>query len=127
MAADMAADKPGDKAGEMAGTGAERRAWPFLVARGRERGYRTLLAPDFLVAERGYGVLDDSVVPDPEEDRASVITVVTSTGRALTVAHATHVVTAADLAEPGTEAGEREPRDRHSRPLQLIYGFVCAD
>jgi hypothetical protein len=128
----MVADMTGVKAGPRT---AEPRAWPFLVARGRDRGYRTLLAPDFLVAERGYGVLDDSVVPSDREDQGDVVDVVTGTGRALTVVHATHVLTAADLAEPGAEsgaesgaeAGGHEPRDRHSRPLALIYGFVCAD
>jgi hypothetical protein len=101
------------------------RAWPFLVARGRQRGYRTLLAPDFLVADRDHGVLDDAIVPGDEYDRASVTGLVTGAGRALTVVHATHPVTAADLTEPGAEPGA-EPRDRHSRPLRLIYGFVCA-
>jgi hypothetical protein len=102
------------------------RAWPFLVARGRHRGYRTLLAPDFLVAERDYGVLDDEVVPSTREDQASVIDVVTGAGHPLTVVHATHLVTSADIAEPGGEPAGHAPRDEHSRPLQLIYGFVCA-
>lgn len=101
--------------------GPEPRAWPFLVARGRDRGYGTLLAPGFLIAERGHGILSESAEPSLQEDRASVTGVVTGAGRALTLVHATHVVTAADLTE-GTE-----PRDRHSRPLQLIYGFVCVD
>ncbi|GAA4622647.1 hypothetical protein GCM10023196_015680 [Actinoallomurus vinaceus] len=100
-------------------------AWPFLVARGRERGYRTLLAPDFLLAARDHGVLDDSVVPDAASDRPSVAEIVTMAGQALTVVHATHTVTAADVAEPG--AKPRAPRDRHGRPLRLIYGFVCVD
>ncbi|MCT9935111.1 hypothetical protein N5079_33410 [Planotetraspora sp. A-T 1434] len=103
------------------------RAWPFLVARGRYRGYRTLLAPDFLVAERDYGILDDTVVPSTNEDQANVIGVTTRAGRPLTVVHGTHLVTSADIAEPGTEPADHAPRDQHSRPLQLIYGFVCVD
>ncbi|WP_424533217.1 hypothetical protein ACOZ38_22865 [Sphaerisporangium viridialbum] len=103
------------------------RGWPFLVARGRHRGYRTLLAPGFLIAERDHGVLDDSVVPSTHQDRATVIEVVTGAGRRLAVAHATHLVTSADIAEPGAPPSEQEPRDQHSRPLQLIYGFVCLD
>jgi hypothetical protein len=103
------------------------RAWPFLVARGRRRGYRTLLAPDFLVAERDYGVLDDTVVPSTREDQATVVEVLTGAGRPLTVVHATHLVTSADIADPGSEPATQAPRDEHSRPLQLIYGFVCAD
>ncbi|MEV7970791.1 hypothetical protein AB0O34_33095 [Sphaerisporangium sp. NPDC088356] len=101
--------------------------WPFLVARGRHRGYRTLLAPGFLIAERGHGVLDDSVVPSPHQDRATVIEVLTGAGRRLTVVYATHLVTSADIAEPGAPPAAQEPRDQHSRPLQLIYGFVCLD
>ncbi|GAA3825579.1 hypothetical protein GCM10022226_52900 [Sphaerisporangium flaviroseum] len=102
------------------------RAWPFLVARGRRRGYRTLLAPDFLLRDRDYGVLDDEVAPSVHEDRPSVIEVVTEAGRPLTVVHATHLVTPADIAEPGTEPAAEAPRDEHSRPLQLMYGFVCS-
>ena len=34
--------------------------WPFLVARGRERGYRTVLAPGFLTERRLHGLLSDS-------------------------------------------------------------------
>ncbi|MFG1879049.1 hypothetical protein ACGFIV_29815 [Sphaerisporangium sp. NPDC049003] len=103
------------------------RGWPFLVARGRHRGYRTLLAPGFLIAEHGHGVLDDSVVPNSDQDRATVIEVETGRGRRLTVAHATHLVTSADIAEPGAPPDPRDPRDQHSRPLQLIYGYVCLD
>jgi hypothetical protein len=103
------------------------RAWPFLVARGRRRGYRTLLAPGFLVAAREHGILDDTVVPSDQEDQARVIEVATGAGRPLTVVHASHVVTSADVAEPGTGPAVSPPRDEHSRPLQLIYGFVCAD
>jgi hypothetical protein len=36
------------------------------------------------------------------------------------MAYTTHVVTAADLAETGML-----PRDEHSRPLTLLYGYVC--
>jgi dipeptidyl aminopeptidase/acylaminoacyl peptidase len=51
---------------------------------------------------------------------------VTRTGRLLTIVYATHQVTEADFAAdkgPPVPA----PRDQHSRPLQLIYGFVCLD
>ncbi|MEO3808222.1 hypothetical protein ABGB17_04400 [Sphaerisporangium sp. B11E5] len=100
-------------------------AWPFLVARGRYRGYRVVLAPDVLLDGQEYGVLDDTVVPSKQEDHPSVIHVTTRSGRPLTVVHATHVVTAADLAPPGTSPSSRAPRDQHSRPLQLLYGYVC--
>ncbi|MEU7551330.1 hypothetical protein AB0B01_03025 [Streptomyces sp. NPDC044571] len=109
----------------MAGPSSPRRGWPFLVARGRYHGYRTLLAPDVLLAARDYGVLDDSLVPSTVEDQAQVMQVVTAGGRPLTVVHATHRVTAADVAEPGTEALDRPPRDEYGRPLALMYGYVC--
>ncbi|GAA1285985.1 hypothetical protein Psi02_56280 [Planotetraspora silvatica] len=99
-------------------------AWPFLVARGRRLGYRTLLAPGFLISAGEHGVLDDTVVPDSQEDRAAVVETETPSGRRISIVHATHIVTAADVAEPGTPPTERAPRDTHSRPLQLIYGFV---
>ncbi|MFC6086274.1 hypothetical protein [Sphaerisporangium aureirubrum] len=101
-------------------------AWAFLVARGREKGYRVVLAPEVLLDGQEYGVLDDTVVPSNQEDHATVIQVTTRAGRPLTVVHATHLVTAAEIAEPGTEPSSRAPRDQHSRPLQLIYGYVCA-
>ncbi|GAA4585033.1 hypothetical protein GCM10023194_26530 [Planotetraspora phitsanulokensis] len=99
-------------------------AWPFLVARGRRLGYRTLLAPGFLIAAGEHGVLDDTVVPDTREDRATVVETETPSGRRISIVHATHIVTAEDVADPGTPPAERAPRDTHSRPLQLIYGFV---
>ncbi|MEU6399791.1 hypothetical protein ABZ867_22810 [Streptomyces cinnamoneus] len=92
-------------------------AWPFLVARGRYRGYRTLLAPDFLLADGDYGVLDDFVKPGTAAEQVQVVPVVTRSGRPLTVVHTTHQVTAADV--------EQAPRDEFGRPLQLMYGFVC--
>ncbi|MGW7453909.1 hypothetical protein [Streptomyces sp. NPDC054787] len=96
-----------------------RSAWPFLVARGRHRGYRTLLAPDFLLADGDYGVLDDSVTPGAVPEQVQVVPVVTRSGRRLTVVHTTHQVTAADVDEA--------PRDEFGRPLQLMYGFVCEE
>ncbi|MFC4590905.1 hypothetical protein [Sphaerisporangium corydalis] len=127
------------------------RGWPFLVARGRRLGYRTLMAPGFLIDERDHGILDDRVVPGSSPEVASVIELVTGAGRRLTVVHATHPVTAADITGPGTPSGAGPrpsggggsaeagsgtpagagpgapvPRDEHSRPLRLIYGF-CVD
>lgn len=94
--------------------------WPFLVAAGRRRDYSTLLAPDFLVADLDYGVLDEVVRPSDERGPATVVQARTRAGRHLTVAYATHLLTAADI---GLQA---DPTDEHGRPLRLIYGFVCA-
>ena len=142
--------------------------WPFLVARGRRRGYSTLLAPSFLIAEGDYGVLEEAVGPTAEPGQAEVLRVNTRAGRTLAVAYATHVVTAADLAPAQARSGQAgsgqagsgqacsgqagsgqagsgqagsgqagsaqagppsapPPRDEHSRPLTLLYGFVCRD
>jgi hypothetical protein len=45
------------------------------------------------------------------------------------VVYATHLLTAADIQAPQTTARAKiaEPRDEHSRPLRLIYGFVSSD
>ncbi|MDH2427453.1 hypothetical protein [Sphaerisporangium sp. TRM90804] len=102
------------------------RAWPFLVARGRRRGYRVLLAPDFLVARRAHGALDGSVAPGAPGSRPAVTRLTEGVDPPLTVVHATHLLTAADLTDPGALPADREPRDENSRPLHLVYGFTCA-
>lgn len=84
--------------------------WPFLVARGRQSGYAVRLAPDFLIQTQEYGVLEDGT-------GAQIV----AGGRTLAVVRAEHTVTGADVGL--TEA----PRDEHSRPLHLLYGFVCPD
>lgn len=102
--------------------------WPFLIGAGRRRDYATLVAPAFLIADREYGVLNDTIQPTLEGSPASVTTVTTPSGRRIAVAYVTHRVTAGDLTTPGAggvgeEAGD--PRDEHSRPLRVIFGFVC--
>jgi hypothetical protein len=103
--------------------------WPFLVAAGRRRDYSTLLAPDFLLADLDHGILDEVVRPTSEKGPAMVIDVRTRGGHRLTVVYATHLLTAADIAAPGTvpDAPTAEPRDEYSRPLRLVYGFVSPD
>jgi hypothetical protein len=99
-------------------------AWPFLVAAGRRRDYSILLAPDFLVADLDYGILEEIARPS-DEGRPTVVAVRTRAGRRLTVVHATHLLTAADLEPDGAYAAS--PSDEHGRPLRLIYGFVSHD
>lgn len=96
------------------------KAWPFAIARGHRAGHRTLLAPGWLIAERSHGVLDDHVRPASEEHVPVVLDLETRTGRPLTIVHATHRLTAADL------GASDDPYDEHGRPLGLLYGFVCA-
>jgi hypothetical protein len=92
--------------------------WPFLVASGRRRDYRTLLAPGPLVDSLDYGVLD-SVAPS---STSTVIDVMSARGRRLSIVAASHLLDAGDLG-----AGDGGVRDEHGRPLRLIYGFVCLD
>lgn len=103
--------------------------WPFLVAAGRRRDYSTLLAPDFLVADLDYGILETSVRPTSAPGPAMTIDVRTGGGRALTVVYATHLLAAADLTMPDVNPTlpVADPRDEHGRPLRLIYGFVAQD
>ncbi|HEY2063060.1 MAG TPA: hypothetical protein VGH57_32125 [Amycolatopsis sp.] len=83
-------------------------AWPFLVARGRRRGYSALLVPGFL-GEHGF--LEETAVP---LDEVSFRTASTPFG---SLTWAEHAVTADDIGG--------EPRDEHGRPLVLLHGFLC--
>ncbi|RSM48746.1 hypothetical protein DMA12_06410 [Amycolatopsis balhimycina DSM 5908] len=86
------------------------RAWPFLVARGRRRGYSALLVPGFL---REHGFLEATAIPlDDVPSRA----VATPHG---VLVWAEHAVTAAEA--------RGEPRDEYGRPLVLLHGFLCPD
>lgn len=93
--------------------------WPFLVARGRRRGYSVLLAPGFL--QQDYGLLEEVAGPVTAAEPVRVATARTSRGHDLNVVWTEHRVTSDDLADGA------EPRDEHSRPLRLLYGFVCQE
>jgi hypothetical protein len=100
--------------------------WPFLIAAGRRRGYSVLVAPDFLVSESEYGVLLQAVTPISESVSARSVHAVTTRGRRLTITYTAHLLTADDLIGPGrvSHRPTGEPRDEHSRPLRLMFGFV---
>ncbi len=93
--------------------------WPFLIARGRRRGYSVLAAPPFLVRDREEGFLEEVVGPSP----GSVATRMVDSpgGRHLCLVWGDHRVRGDDIGEPA------DPVDEHSRPLRLLYGFVCQD
>jgi hypothetical protein len=92
--------------------------WPFLVARGRERGYRTILATGFLTERRLHGLLSDAAngqgPREVEVERPGV-------GR-LTLVCRTEQMTEAEL-DGGR--GEGLATDEHGRPLEILYGIVC--
>ncbi len=94
-------------------------AWPFLIARGRRRGYRVLAAPPFLVRQREEGFLEEVVGPPPGAVATRVVD--SPAGRHLCLVWRDHQVRGADVGEPA------DPVDEHSRSLRLLYGFVCED
>ncbi|WP_132148432.1 hypothetical protein [Kribbella antiqua] len=88
--------------------------WTFLVARGRRRGYQSLLVPDFLAESNEYGVLDQATGGEP------TTTITTIHGLAagdVVLVYRTERLTEDVLpGEPVT--------DEFGRPLELLYGFV---
>lgn len=95
--------------------------WPFLIARGRQRGYSVLLAPHFLLAEGDYGFLEEATGPVPQAQPVRVGAATSQRGRRFGLVWSEHLVTAADV------GGTADPRDEHSRPLRLLYGVLSAD
>ena len=101
------------------------RGWPFLVARGRHRGYRTVLAPDFLARRNLQGVLSDSATGDGLElGRARTAEVDAPAVGPMTLCFRIERVSAADVNGhlPGEDA---IATDEHGRPLEILYGVVA--
>ena len=100
--------------------------WAFLVGRGRRAGYRTLLAPGFLVEQGVHDVLADSTGTGalaPHAHRATEIDNPRA-GR-FAIIYTSMRPTAAEVEEAGSGVGESEPvTDEHGRPLELVYGIV---
>lgn len=92
--------------------------WPFLIARGRRRGYTVLLAPGFLIADRDYGFLEDVVGPVRDGAPWRTTTVTTPRGRRLCLVWSDY---------PAQTDEQTDLRDEHSRPLRLLGGFLCTD
>jgi hypothetical protein len=96
--------------------------WPFLVARGRRVGYRVVLAPDFLVHTRQHHLLAEHVGAGPAgPDGRSVVELPATGFGPLVVTYREEPAAAAELL-PGSESDIL--RDRHGRPLELLYGVV---
>jgi len=97
--------------------------WAFLVARGRRKGYQSLLMPDFLVQSNEYGVLGQTSSGDfPSEGAPKVSRIGGLAAGDVTYAYVTRRLTPADL-EGSPAAGP--VTDEFGRPLELLYGFVC--
>ena len=97
--------------------------WSFLVARGRRKGYRTVLAPAFLTAaqppRRGFQLGQRR---GPGAWRGPYRRARRRPGRPDDDSFRTELLTAADLngrsaPEPGL------PTDEQGRPLELLYGI----
>jgi hypothetical protein len=94
--------------------------WPFLVARGRELGYRTILAPGFLTEHRLHGLLSDAANGQGLDSPREVEVERQEVGR-LTLVYQTEQVSEAEL-DGGR--GEGLATDEHGRPLEMLYGIV---
>jgi hypothetical protein len=95
------------------------------VARGRRRGYRTVLAPDFLTERDLHGVLSESSSGDDlAASRTRTIELVPDGVGAITVSYKTEQLSATDL-NGGSAAGNAPPTDEHGRPLEILYGVVA--
>lgn len=104
--------------------------WAFLVGRGRTEGYRTLLAPDFLIADRQFGILAQKVVGDVPPEGPPKLARAALPGGELTIVFRTLRVTEGLLESMVANSGEgsAEPdalvTDQEGRPLDLSFGFA---
>jgi hypothetical protein len=96
--------------------------WAFLVARGRRKGYQSLLMPDFLVQSNEYGALGQLSSSDRPGSPPTISRIGGLAVGDLTVAYVTQRLSPADLA--GTPA-DGPVTDEFGRPLELLYGVVC--
>jgi branched-chain amino acid transport system substrate-binding protein len=96
--------------------------WSYLVARGRRTGYRTVLAPDFLVDRGLDGLLASRVAAARDGGDQRLVEVdVAELGR-LTVAVMTERPSLREL-DVDTESDELAT-DEHGRPLRMLFGVV---
>jgi hypothetical protein len=100
--------------------------WAFLVARGRHRGYRSILVPDFLANSGERSLLNESISGDVHSAGPPQIRpLIAGSAGSITVVYRAHRMTPADLAEGGVDGSDGGlVTDEHGRPLDLLYGFV---
>lgn len=110
----------------MATIGESSTGWAFLVARGRSRGYRSILVPDFLADSSERSVLTESLDGDVESaGPPRILPLMAGRAGPITVIYRSHRMTPADLADAAFDAPDGQPvTDQHGRPLDLLYGFV---
>lgn len=91
--------------------------WVFLIGRGRDLGYRLLMAPDFLVRDGESDALFGVVQNEDETARPQVAVLNEPESGALCVVFHVRRVTESDLAGPAV--------DGSGRPLLVVFGFVA--
>lgn len=100
--------------------------WAFLVARGRRASYRTVLAPDFLVARGLHVVLAESLQGSGVVAGGVRMVTLPDAGVEQTTAHYTvQRVTRADV--NGLGQSDALLTDEHGRPLEMLYGVLTRD
>jgi hypothetical protein len=98
--------------------------WAFLVARGTRKGYRTVLAPDFLVQDRRHTLLAEQVGSATSDDRTTRQHITDEMLGHLTVTYRVEPALTAELVDSPTHDGNEVLLDQHGRPLELLYGVV---
>jgi branched-chain amino acid transport system substrate-binding protein len=101
-------------------------SWAFLVARGRCASYRTVLAPDFLVARGLHVVLAESLQGcGVVAGEVRMVTLPAAGAEQATAYYTVQRVTRADVNRAGQ--GDELLTDEHGRPLEMLYGVVTLD
>jgi hypothetical protein len=94
--------------------------WPFLVARGRRRGYQALLVPDRLTRADQAAMLAESLSGDDAVGATRVQTVALPGLGDLLCAYRV------ERLDDASARGPEPLRDQHGRPLEILYGIVVA-
>jgi len=101
--------------------------WPFLVARGRRAGYRTVLAPGFLVEADQHHVLAESAgTSGVGADGTRVVDVDDARVGPFSIGYASEQLVRTDVELVGSGGGDLLT-DEHGRPLEIVYGIVSRD
>ena len=103
------------------------RGWAFLVARGRRAGYRTVLAPGFLLEAGLLHLLEESTgLEGLDASNTGLARREDTPVGPISIAYTRERLTLADLEQADPDGGEL-PTDEHGRPLEMAYGVVSRD
>jgi hypothetical protein len=97
--------------------------WAFLVARGTRKGYRAVLAPDFLVRNRRHILLAERIGGTASNGPTSTERISDEVFGDLTVTYRVEPAAASELGG-SLQDGQDVLLDQHGRPLELLYGVV---